>query len=435
MTLEDFKDNKEACRVIEVVNNTNDSVFMTGRAGSGKSTLLKTILATSKKRIIVTAPTGIAAKNVGGVTLHSLFKIPLGINFSTDRQIQDIFYLEDRVTIIQQMQVLVIDEISMVPSYLLDCIDYLLQSVRGNKMPFGGVQLFLIGDPFQLPPVIKPTEKEILATRYESEMFFDSLALRQVNFHKIELKINYRQKDQEFLSFLDRVRVKDVSLKELTTFNKKCIRDFNFKEGDFSIVITPTNKKAEEINNREFNKLTTPIHYFKGIVEGSFNVWDCIAKETLMVREGMHVMFVKNNFKAGYYNGTLGIVKYVDSITREIIVKTEEGKEIHALPEKWEEYEYHYNQDSGQFEKDIIGSMTQFALIPSWCVTSHKTQGLTFNEISVDPGFGFFAPGQAYVTLSRCRTLEGIHLKSRIMYKDIIVSSRIKEFYKELELA
>lgn len=432
MTIQDFKDNKEAILACTVISRTTDSVFLTGKAGTGKSTLLKTILDSVKKKVIVCAPTGISAKNVRGVTLHSFFKLPIGVTFSTDSKLSKIYYTEEQVLILRTMQVLVIDEISMVPSYLLDCIDSILRYMRGNDRPFGGVQIFLVGDPFQLPPVVKNEEKDIIAKRYDSELFFDSDVFKRLKIYLIELKKCYRQNDEEFMNVLDTIRTKDVTLKALKFINENCVRKID-SDKELVITLTPTNRKADLINTIELSKIDKEQVTIPAIVTGSFDSRSCIADELLCLKEGAHVMFLKNQPNKGYFNGTMGIVLSFDLVNEKIIVKTETDRVIELGREIWEEIEYHLSDFTDEYEKRVIGSMCQFPIKLAFACTIHKSQGLTFQKMILDTDTGAFAAGQIYVALSRCRSLDGIYLEQRVMYKEIIIDRRVKEFYKTLE--
>lgn len=431
MNIEDFKDNKEACKVYDLIMNTRESVFLTGKAGTGKSSLLKTILKDTNKKVVVAAPTGIAARNIGGSTLHSTFNLPIGLLFVGSSDLQKIFYREEKLELLQEMQLLVIDEISMVSSYILDCIDYLLRSVRGSNEDFGGVQLLLIGDPYQLSPIVKFVEKQYLLDRYTSEMFFDSNTLKRMdnNFNKIELTHCYRQTDIKFMSILDNIRDGGISLKELGEFNAICKN--NIKDERFKITLSSTNDRADQINTSQLAKLPGERFLFAAEIIGKFDIKSCIADQLLYLKIGAHVMFTKNNIGLGIFNGMMGIV---EGLTKyEITIRTQDDTIIILKEkEKWSDYEYKVNPNTGDIEKMEVGSMTQFPCKLAFAITIHKSQGLTFKSIKVDTHNGAFAAGQVYVALSRCQSIEGIELVNRLKANEIIVNKRVVEFHKQI---
>jgi ATP-dependent exoDNAse (exonuclease V) alpha subunit len=423
-----FKDNKEALEVYDIIKNTNESVILSGKAGTGKSTLVKTIIENIHKRHIVVAPTGVAARNINGSTLHSCFNLPIGLIFPESREISNIFYKEEKEMLFRNLQLLIIDEISMCSSFMLDCVDYLLRSVRGIEKPFGGVQILGVGDLFQLTPIIKKNERDILLERYSSELFFDSKAFNKMkNVHKIELQYCYRQTDKKFMSFLDGIRDKSIKLSELSEFNAKCLKAKD-KEDRFRITLATTNDKADQINNYELEKLPGQKHLFVAQVSGTFDVKSCVADQFLYLKKSAHVMFIKNVNQLGIYNGMMGIVEDVNN--ERIIVRTQDDQLITLIEkEKWVDYDYKVNPNTGDFEKVEKGHMLQWPCKLGFCISVNKSQSLTFKSIRFDTAHGCFACGQAYVALSRCQTMEGIELTNKLLYKEIIVNKKVVEFY------
>ena len=427
-SIRDFEDNAVALDIIEKVKE-GYNIFITGKAGYGKSTLLKVIMQEVKRKCIVTAPTGIAAKNVDGVTLHSFFNLPFGVVFPDSKEIANVHYRSEKYILLKEMSLLVIDEVSMTSSYILDCIDYLLRKNRGNNLPFGGVQVVLIGDLFQLPPVVNIKDRQVLeSSNYKSELFFDSKVFKTADFKIFELKKNYRQEEEYLQNMLDKIRLKELSMHEFSEFNLICIENFE-KNEELCTTLTATNAKSEEINRFELSKIESEEFVYVATKEGIIDINSVNIDEFLILKKGAKVMFLKNNKTLGVYNGTLGVVKSLSETN--IVVLTEEGLEIFVTKENWENFEYVRNKD-GEFVKNVIGKVIQYPIKLAYSCTTHKSQGLTFKKMIIDTGYGMFAAGQLYVALSRCRSLDGLLFKNRILYKEIIVDNRVKEFFKNI---
>lgn len=402
-------------------------IFLTGRAGTGKSTLLQHFREVTQKKIAVLAPTGLAALNVRGQTIHSFFGFPPH-PFHND-------HIKKRRNnqIYQNLDAIVIDEVSMVRADILDAIDYFMRiNGRERSLPFGGVQMIFIGDLFQLPPVISSEiEKQMFNFLYDTPYFFSAHVLRKLPLHYIELKKVYRQKDRYFLDLLDAIRTKTIDDETLKHLNTRCQLSNNPLPAnkDLYITLTSTNYIAQSINNRELDKLSTPAYTFAADIVGNFDEHSMPNDKTLTLKEGAQVMFVRNDQWYRWVNGTLGVISYIDDETICVSVNNGSGEAIYALEKStWEILRYQYNPEENKITTEVIGSFNQFPIKLAWAITIHKSQGKTFNHVLIDIGKGAFAPGQVYVALSRCTTLEGIVLKNPIRYRDIIVDERILRF-------
>ncbi|OWY20540.1 AAA family ATPase [Sphingobacteriales bacterium UPWRP_1] len=402
-------------------------IFLTGRAGTGKSTLLQHFREVTQKKIAVLAPTGLAALNVRGQTIHSFFGFPPH-PFHND-------HIKKRRNnqIYQNLDAIVIDEVSMVRADILDAIDYFMRiNGRERSLPFGGVQMIFIGDLFQLPPVISSEiEKQMFNFLYDTPYFFSAHVLRKLPLHYIELKKVYRQKDRYFLDLLDAIRTKTIDDETLKHLNTRCQLSNNPLPAnkDLYITLTSTNYIAQSINNRELDKLSTPAYTFAADIVGNFDEHSMPNDKTLTLKEGAQVMFVRNDQWYRWVNGTLGVISYIDDETICVSVNNGSGEAIYALEKStWEILRYQYNPEENKITTEVIGSFNQFPIKLAWAITIHKSQGKTFNHVLIDIGKGAFAPGQVYVALSRCTTLEGIVLKNPIRYRDIIVDERILSF-------
>ncbi len=412
------------------VNHTSRPLFLTGKAGTGKTTFLKYIRETTLKQTVVTAPTGVAAINAGGVTLHSFFQLPFGpfIPVSsnavgnagagiTDQHslFKNIRFFSSKRKILEEMELLIIDEISMVRADMLDAVDLILRQFRRNlHQPFGGVQVLLIGDLFQLPPVIPQDQWEILKHHYESPFFFHSKVMKQDPPVYIELKKIYRQSDQAFIDILNRVRHNSLSVEDYDTLNALYDPARQSMDQDRFITLTSHNHKADSINVSALQRLSDPSFTFDAAIEGEFPDKNFPTDPKLTLRKGAQVMFVKNETGElkRYFNGKLAVVTSIDAKT--IIVQlAESGLKMELEKETWTNIRYSYNQETGEIEEEEIGSFTQYPVRLAWAITIHKSQGLTFEKAIIDAG-NAFAPGQVYVALSRCTTMKGIVLHSRV---------------------
>ncbi len=425
------KQNYELELAEQYINETDVNLFLTGRAGTGKTTFLKTLQKNSTKRHVVTAPTGVAAINAGGVTLHSLFQLPFapfipGSDHSSS--VANFRFSREKKNVIKNLDLLVIDEVSMVRGDLLDSVDHVFRWIRRSQKPFGGVQLLLIGDLYQLPPVVKNNEWQLLANHYQSPYFFSSHALAKTELCLVELKTIYRQSDAGFITILNQVRDNDLDQQSLDRLNSRVIPDFAPSRKDECITLCTHNKKADSINLNRFSELEESPYQFPAAIEGEFPGHVYPAAAALELKKGVQVMFVKNDpsQEKQYFNGKIGLVTYISD--EEIHVRCSGDKDdIIVKPVVWENIEYRLNEETLELEEKKIGSFTQYPLRYAWAITIHKSQGLTFDKAVIDAQAAF-AHGQVYVALSRCRTLEGMVLSAPISPKGLSVDKAIVEF-------
>jgi len=430
----------------DFINNSNQPVFLTGKAGTGKTTFLKFIKEHSKKNIVIVAPTGVAAINAGGVTIHSFFQLPfapfLPVNnehFSNASTVDKHSLLSklrlsgERKEIMQQLELLIIDEISMVRCDVLDAIDTVLRHVRNNHAkPFGAVQVLYIGDLYQLPPVAKEEEWKLLRTFYENPYFFSSHAIISQAPVYIELEKVYRQADLSFINLLNKVRNNEMDEDALDFLHSRYNPDFKPAKEDNYITLTTHNNKADEINKEELANLSGQVFSFKASIEGEFYEKSFPAEEYLNLKTGAQVMFLKNDLEKvrRYYNGKIGVVDKVEEDKIWVRCKTGISEQlIEVKKEVWRNIQYTINKKSQQVEEQELGSFTQFPLRLAWAITIHKSQGLTFEKAIIDAGSAF-AAGQVYVALSRCTSIEGIVLRSRISSNSLHSDERIVQFCK-----
>ncbi len=419
--------NQDLQLAFDFVQFTNRSIFLTGKAGTGKTTFLKSLKLKSPKRMIVVAPTGVAAINAGGVTIHSFFQLPFhpfipsfylpgsSSAVKADRHDSHGYKMSrEKINIIKSLDLLIIDEISMVRSDTLDAIDSALRRYKNRCLPFGGVQLLMIGDLQQLAPVVKDDDREILGQYYQSFFFFESKALSSTDFVTIELKHIFRQNDQVFIDLLNRIRNNDVSQEVLTELNKRYIPDFDPDSGGGYITLTTHNYQAQAINDSKLEKLPGKTHSFTAIVKDDFPELSYPNATELVLKAGAQVMFIKNDLSGDrlFFNGKIGkIVSFDDDI---IVVRCP-GDDFNIRVEKaeWQNMKYTLNDETREIDETVIGTFTQYPLKLAWAITIHKSQGLTFDRAVIDASSAF-AHGQVYVALSRCRSLDGLVLSSRI---------------------
>ena len=415
------------------VKSTGRSVFLTGKAGTGKTTFLKHITGTISKRFVVLAPTGVAAINAGGSTIHSFFQLPLCPYLPDVKELITEYQMperyrslkRERVKIIRTLDLLIIDEISMVRADLLDAVDMTLRKYRRNDRPFGGVQLLMIGDAQQLSPVVKDSERQYMSQVYPSPYFFHSKALSRLPYITIELQKVYRQKDAEFLEILNAVREDRMTAPLLQKINRRVgIAPAVSEDGTEPIRLTTHNARAEEVNRRKLRDLPGDPSSFIAQIDGDFPENSYPAEEILELKPGAQVMFIRNDPEGNYYNGKLGKVEKIEKGS--VTVSGQDGSMMTVTPVEWENNQYELDDESGEICQNIIGTFRQLPLRVAWAITIHKSQGLTFDNVTIDAGAAF-AFGQVYVALSRCRSLEGITLESPItgsgIYRDIHVSA------------
>lgn len=414
---------KEALHAVESGKN----VFITGKAGTGKSTLLKVIRDSLTENYVVLAPTGVAAVNIGGQTIHSFF------GFRPDITVEKVLKKKNprNPDVYENLEVLIIDEISMVRADLLDCVSTFL-SMHGPERgrAFGGVQLIFIGDLYQLPPIVTYKEKEIFSEMYQSPYFFDSRAFGEVEFRIIELHKIYRQTEEEFVNILNAVRNKSVDDELLYSLNKRVDFDFDPDPNEGYIELVTINAKAQEINDKRLKSLSGSIYSYEGIISGDFDDRSYPAPHILDLKVNAQVMLTSNDQMGRWFNGTVGVVAKIEEIDGDtnIFVKLENGQTVNIAPNKWEMYKFSFDRLSQKITSEVAGSFTQYPLILSWAVTIHKSQGKTFNKVIVDMGAGAFAHGQTYVALSRCTTLSGLVLRVPIEKRHILLDYRVINF-------
>lgn len=415
------------------IENTDTSLFLTGKAGTGKTTFLRELKDKCRKRMVVLAPTGIAAINAGGVTIHSFFQLPFSpfvpeTSFKSNNAQYKFQYRKEHIKIIRSLDLIVIDEISMVRADLLDAVDNVLRKFRDRNRPFGGVQLLMIGDLQQLPPVVKEEDWNMLREYYDNMYFFSSNALKKIQYFIIELKKVYRQSDIEFIEILNRIRENRCDYSTIETLNKRFIPDFKPEKEKGYIRLTTHNHSAQEINNAELEKISSREYSYKASVTGNFPQFSYPADETLTLKRGAQIMFLKNGESEGirFYNGMLG--KVVDLGTNRIIVESNDTHErFEVKQEEWTNAKYAIDEKTKEIVEEIEGTFRQYPLKLAWAITIHKSQGLTFEHAIIDAAAAF-AHGQTYVALSRCKTLEGLVLSSRLSSNAIITDTTVNNY-------
>lgn len=417
----------------QFVKNTGTSIFLTGKAGTGKTTFLRTLKDKLPKRMVVVAPTGIAAINANGVTIHSFFQLPFAPYVSNSTfNTEGIFRMsKEKQRILRTLDLLVIDEISMVRADLLDSIDMVLRRYRDRSKPFGGVQLLLIGDLQQLPPVVKDEEWTLLSKYYDSPYFFSSLALKQMGYITIELLHVYRQNDLDFLTLLNKIRDNKADQDTFNKLNSRYVPNFAPPSGTDFIRLVTHNYQAQSINDRKLAELPGASRWYKASITGEFPEQSFPTEFVLELKENAQVMFVKNDStgKGRYYNGMLG--KVVSITTKGVTVKANEtGELIDLLPEEWTNAKYVLNKETQAIEEEVEGTFKQLPLRLAWAVTIHKSQGLTFEHAIIDAQHSF-AHGQTYVALSRCKTLEGLVLSAPLSPSAVICDEEVHQFNVE----
>ncbi len=462
-------DNKEFQNVWRLISESSASVFMTGRAGTGKSTFLRYIVEHIKKKTVVLAPTGIAAVNAGGVTLHSFFKIPLqpfaldDVKFATPRDVRAMQKFNgEKIKLLKELELIVIDEVSMVRADVLDFVDRVLRTYnKGHRFePFGGKQLLLVGDAFQLEPVVTGQEWDILRRFYTTPYFFGAAVFGQIQLTQIELKKVYRQKEADFLSLLDRIRVGQVANEDLELINSRVDKSFQPSTEALYMTLTSTRSASDNINESRLAELETEEKTIVGHVEKDFPEQMMPTSLNLTLKVGAQVVFVRNDMEGRWYNGSVGSVEGIEDDGVWVRVVTDDakpqGEKSHEVsehlegeeygeaydengelcdpdlffvqPVMWENVKYRYNEEKHQVETELLGTFTQVPLKLAWAITIHKSQGLTFDHVIIDLGSGAFACGQSYVALSRCRTLNGMILRNPLKHKDIRTNIAVRIF-------
>ncbi len=430
----DLRTNPQLELAFDYVRGTSTSIFLTGKAGSGKTTFLHQIRKEGGKRLAVLAPTGVAAINAGGMTIHSFFQLPFGLHLpDSQRKDENRHFSRKKLNLIRSLDLLVIDEISMVRADLLDAIDQALRRFRADSRPFGGVQLLMIGDLHQLPPVVKQEEWDTLRRYYSTPYFFGSLALQQTNYVSIELKHIYRQTDATFIELLNKVRDNCLDEETLRTLNSRYVPNFRPAQQDAYITLTATNAVALDINTKNLSQLVGKSTFFAARIEGNFPASFYPTEEKLEFKLGAQVMFIKNDLQPEkrYFNGKIGRIVQIDEDA--IFVRcADEATDIEVAPAEWQNVKYSLNETTKEIEEQILGTFTQYPLKLAWAITIHKSQGLTFERAIIDAQAAF-AHGQVYVALSRCKSFEGIVLRSRIEFSSVKTDPVVKQFCVEAE--
>lgn len=418
--------NSELRHAWDFVEHTGISIFLTGKAGTGKTTFLRTLKEKSSKRSIIVAPTGVAAINAGGMTIHSFFQLPLS-PFVPEANFKNRFdYSKEKRKIIRTLDLLIIDEISMVRSDVLDAIDSVLRRFREHEKPFGGVQLLMIGDLQQLTPVVTPEDEVILQRYYDTSYFFGSKALRSISYVTIELTHVYRQQDEEFITLLNNIREGQVSETDLKRLNERFNPNFEPEVGSDYIRLTTHNKMAESYNEVQLHNLPSKACTFIAEADGNFPEYNYPADFKLTLKRGAQVMFIRNDNNGRYYNGRIGHVTHIDN-EKILVLCPGDDKEIEVQQETWENTKYSLNEKTKQIEAEVQGTFKQYPLRLAWAITIHKSQGLTFEHAIIDAQSSF-AAGQVYVALSRCKTLEGLILASPISSSAIINDNQVTNY-------
>lgn len=423
--------NQQAQLAWDIIENTNTNIFLTGKAGTGKTTFLRRLKEESSKRIVVVAPTGIAAINAEGVTIHSFFQLSFA-PFIPDAQYklkeQQYRFSKQKIRVIQSIDTLVIDEISMVRADLLDAVDNVLRRFRKNNLPFGGVQMVMIGDLGQLAPVAKDDEWQMLSRYYDTPYFFSSLALKSTRYAIVELKTVYRQSDSHFVELLNRVRDNRADDSVLAALNSRYIPNFQPPVEEGYIRLTTHNFQAQQENDRQLALLPGKPYTYEASITGKYPEMLFPTEQTLTLKEGAQVMFVKNDSSAGkaFYNGMIGTVTEINE--KNFFVRTKDtGVVIKVEPEQWENTRYDINERTNEITEEVEGTFTQFPVKPAWAITVHKSQGLTFDRAIIDVQRAF-THGQTYVALSRCRTLEGLVLSAPLPMSAIIRDGAVDDY-------
>ena len=430
-----MEQNHELRTAWDFVEHTGRSIFLTGKAGTGKTTFLKTVVARSCKRSIVVAPTGVAAINAGGMTIHSFFQLPFS-PFVPGAKIESRFdFGKEKRKLIASLDLLIIDEISMVRSDLLDAIDSVLRRFRDRYKPFGGVQLLMIGDLQQLTPVVTPEDERMLKPYYDTPYFFGSKALSQIEYVTIQLEKVYRQQDDTFLTLLNHIREGHPTTDDLTLLNSRYLPVFFPKPKEGYIRLTTHNQMANNYNESELRKLPGRSFNYQAKIEGSFPEYSYPTAETLTLKVGAQVMFVKNDpsGERRYYNGRIGHVTLAEANRLQVYCPGD-AEAIEVEPLEWENSRYTLNDETREIETEVLGKFSQLPLRLAWAITIHKSQGLTFERAIIDASLSF-APGQVYVALSRCKTLDGMVLASKIPLHAIINDERVDDYISHQEEA
>ena len=429
-------ENREWQQALQIIQYTRRSLFLTGKAGTGKSTFLRYISQNTKKKNVILAPTGIAAINAGGQTLHSFFKLPFHPLLPNDsrynaRNIRKTLKYNGELTkLLRELELIIIDEISMVRADIIDFIDKVLRIYcRNMREPFGGKQLLLVGDIFQLEPVIKEEEWRLMQPFYASAYFFSAKVWQEMELLSIELRKVYRQSDSEFIAILDRIRENRATDQDLAAINSRYGATYEPSSRNLEITLATRRDTVDWLNEQKLSELDGDSSTFKGKIKGEFPLTSLPAPMELEIKPGAQVIFVKNDKEKRWVNGTIGIVIGIDEEEGIIGVCDEDGNEYDVGVEIWENMRYTYDEKEQKIVEELLGTFQQYPLRLAWAITVHKSQGLTFRQVKIDfSGGGAFAGGQTYVALSRCTSLKGITLEEPIRRSDIFVRNEVVQF-------
>jgi ATP-dependent DNA helicase PIF1 len=429
--------NDQFKHALDIIEHTRRNIFITGRAGTGKSTLLDYFQHTTKKKVVVLAPTGVAALNVKGQTIHSFFRFKPGITLD---QVKRVHFSDQAKNVYKKLDAIVIDEISMVRADLLDCVDSFLRlnGPRPGK-PFGGIQMIFVGDLYQLPPVITGSENAVFRSLYETPYFYSAKAFNSFDMELVELERVYRQHDEQFIELLNAIRNRSVTEESLELLNQRYLPQFEPPPHDFYVYLTTTNKLADEINARRLAGLNNRLYNLTGTIDGEFGEEYLPTAINLQVKVGAQIMMLNNDAEGRWVNGSIGkVIEIIQNRRGDhiIIAELTDGDIVEITPYNWEIFRFIVVD--GQLKSEVIGSFRQYPLMLAWAVTIHKSQGKTFDKVIIDIGRGTFAHGQVYVALSRCTTLGGIGLKKPILKKHIWMDYKVVDFltryqYKKAE--